>query len=478
MGKIKQNAIAEFSDELILSEVQHLAHLGFFLLEWPSGSIEFSEEAKRILEFETGSASISTESFLESIHEADAILFRNALEDSIKNISQFDIEIEVLTGSKNQKFIHSICHPVSDHRGKYKIFGTLLDITERKQTERALIEEKERTKMILDTCASFILVIGADKKVKLVNRTGCRILGLPEEEIIGKNWFANFIPRNQRKTLRMVFNEWMTSDSFRGEFHENEIITSGGKDKKWIEWHNTLIMDEEELPEGLLSSGIDITERKKAEKIRMEAVIEGEERERQRVARELHDGLMQVLSAISLNLKAFENESGQLPDVKKKAYQNALQLVDSAISDTRNISHRMMPRDLEHFGLVDAVINLCEKINQSSTLRIEFSYKGNRKKLEKRFEVILFRISQELINNILRHSKASEARIAFHQKKNKFLIQVSDNGVGFVAKKKGKEPDGIGLQNIATRVRSFNGTLLINAGKGKGTSVRIMIPLE
>jgi len=478
MWKSEKNVFAEFSDELVLSEVLHLAHLGFFLLQWPTGSIEFSEEAKRILNLTKKDTFYTTENFITAIEKDDVKHFRQTLENSVNNVSQFDIEFQIRTTDGHVKSLQSLGHPVSEYRGKSKIFGTLMDVTDRKETERALIEEKEKTQMILDTCASFILVVGADRKVKLINRTGCRILGLPEREIVGKNWFSNFIPRNQRKRVKNTFLELMTGHAKWARYFENEIITSGGKGKKWIEWHITIIRDEDELPVGLLSSGIDITQRKEAEKTRMKAVIEGEERERQRVARELHDGLMQMLSAISLNLKAIESEANQFPELKKKAYQNALQLVGSALSDTRRISHQMMPRDLEHFGLIDALINLCEKVNQSSQVQIGFTYKGDRRKLEKKLEVILFRISQELINNILKHSNASKAGVEFNQKKNKFLIHVSDNGDGFNTSENFGDSEGIGLQNISTRVRSLNGTFAIKSEKGNGTFVKIMIPLE
>jgi PAS domain S-box-containing protein len=135
-----------------------------------------------------------------------------------------------------------------------------MDISERKQVEVAYRKELKKAQKYLDIAGVMFVVINKEEKVRLINQKGCEILGYSEKEIIDKNWFDNFIPKNIRDDVKSVFGKLMNGEIEPVEYFENPVLTKNGKEKV-IEWHNTILTDEEGNISGTLSSGTDISER-------------------------------------------------------------------------------------------------------------------------------------------------------------------------------------------------------------------------
>lgn len=156
-------------------------------------------------------------------------------------------------------------HPVViDH--KKLVLGIARDVSKRKQAEIALKYERDRNALYLNIVGVMIVIIGADGKVISINRKACEILGYSEDKIIGKDWFDNFIPKKARKDVEGVFRQILAGKKEMPGFHENAILTASGKERV-IAWNNTVIRDVEGKISASLSSGEDITERKKSEEI-------------------------------------------------------------------------------------------------------------------------------------------------------------------------------------------------------------------
>ena len=144
------------------------------------------------------------------------------------------------------------------------LIETLEKITEHKKVEEALRLERDMAQKYLDVAGVMIMVVGADQKVKLINQKGCHILGYNEDNIVEKDWFEIFIPERLRAEVKDIFKQFVAGDTESFEYFENPVITSNG-DERLIAWHNTVLRNEEGHLIGTLSSGEDITERKKAE---------------------------------------------------------------------------------------------------------------------------------------------------------------------------------------------------------------------
>lgn len=151
--------------------------------------------------------------------------------------------------------------------------GIIEDITDRRRMEEALREQKDRVQRYLDIAGVMLVVTDADQKVASINRKGCELLGYTEEEIVGKNWFDNFVPQAKREHIRALFEKLVHREKEPESYFENLVLTRDGKERMVL-WHNTVITDESGVVTGVLSSGEDITERIEAER----ALRENEEK--------------------------------------------------------------------------------------------------------------------------------------------------------------------------------------------------------
>jgi len=185
------------------------------------------------------------------------------------------VETEILRKDKKTRVPVTINSSLIQTNGGFEIQGIFRDITEKKKAEESLIEEKEKAQKYLDLAGVMILNLNSKGEVTMINKKGAEILEARQEEIIGKNWFDNFIPWNMRAEVKRVFHKLMLGGNYFVRDYENTVLTKGKKEKL-ISWHNTLLRDDGKVI-GILSSGEDITEKR-----RMEVELrESEERSRQ-----------------------------------------------------------------------------------------------------------------------------------------------------------------------------------------------------
>lgn len=204
-----------------------------------------------------------------------------------------------------------------------------------------------------------------------------------------------------------------------------------------------------------------------------ESILKGQEEERSRLARDLHDGLGGLLSGIKFTLHSMTGNV-ILSEQNASIFTRALAQLDTAISEMRRVAHSMMPEALFKFGLVDALSDYCEGITQSSKLKVHFqSYQLNQR-LEQSVEVMIFRIVQELLNNTLKHAQATEVFVQLSQADDVLTLSVEDNGKGFNISELHKSK-GIGIQNVKNRVAYLNGKMDIQSAEEKGTIIVIEI---
>lgn len=204
----------------------------------------------------------------------------------------------------------------------------------------------------------------------------------------------------------------------------------------------------------------------------LEALMDGEEKERRRIAQELHDGLNGDLSAIKYRLSTLE-EAGLSP-IDADNLNRVIDMIDESCTQVRNISHNLMPTSILEYGLIETIKEYCFKINSSRKIKIDFQYFGNYIALTKKNETVIYRIIQEMVTNILKHSKATEAMIQFNYREEELFITVEDNGIGF---DKSSITEGIGHKNIKTRVAFLNAQLDSNSSN-LGTSYTLSIDLN
>lgn len=200
----------------------------------------------------------------------------------------------------------------------------------------------------------------------------------------------------------------------------------------------------------------------------LQSMINGQETERTRIAKDLHDGLGGLFSTVKMLFSTleYENEKLKTDELFKKSYS----LVDTASVELRRIAHNMMPEVLMRLGLINAVKDLCDNINAGKLLKISLEVHGLDKRFNENTEVMLYRIIQELLNNIIKHAQATEVIIQFIKDNNRLSVIVEDNGKGFNTLE-ADEKTHAGIETIRSRVNYLNGKLTIDSQKNAGTTI-------
>jgi two-component system NarL family sensor kinase len=198
------------------------------------------------------------------------------------------------------------------------------------------------------------------------------------------------------------------------------------------------------------------------------------ENERQRFARDLHDEIGASLSAIRLYVS--DIHSRQEDEEVKVKLKQVKQTIDQSMASTRRISHNILPPGLEHMGLSHVVNDLVNTFNVSEHINVSVHAAAQMPKLDYDRELILYRVLQELLNNTIKHANASFIDIRFDYNADYYLIQYTDNGIGFDMDEMGN--DGIGMKNVKSRVAMAKGEFILTTAIGKGFSIELKIPLK
>jgi signal transduction histidine kinase len=199
------------------------------------------------------------------------------------------------------------------------------------------------------------------------------------------------------------------------------------------------------------------------------SLLQGQEEERTRLARDLHDGVGGLLSGVKLSMS---NMKGNffLSEENALAMNNVIMQLDQSIAELRRVSHNMMPESLIKYGLKEALENYCETLNISGKIKVQLQTYGMEERMEQSNEIVAYRMVQELLNNVIKHADAKNVLIQLVRKQDHFTLTVEDDGKGFDPK---EISSGAGLQNIKARAEYLNGTLDIVSSRGEGTSVTI-----
>ena len=205
---------------------------------------------------------------------------------------------------------------------------------------------------------------------------------------------------------------------------------------------------------------------------RLTAMIDGQENERQRISREIHDGLGQYLLALNVKL---ENEINARSNENVDSLKALKTLIIETIEEVKRISDNLMPVILDEFGISTALINLCEDVSKNNNIKIEYVTYGVPISIDNKIQTYIYRIAQEGLNNIIKHSKATEANIQLLGNEDQINLIIQDNGVGFNIHEAHK---GNGINNINERVIILNGVIELESKPNEGTTIAVKIPLK
>lgn len=207
----------------------------------------------------------------------------------------------------------------------------------------------------------------------------------------------------------------------------------------------------------------------------LSGIIKGEENERNRMAQDLHDGLGSLLSGVKLSLTSMKG-GAFLSEGNTELFGHSLSQLDGAIQEMRRVAHNLMPSVLMESGLVPALRNFSESLNESGQIHIHFEPINLSQRLGKEQEIVTYRMVQEAVNNAIKHAEATQIIIQIRRVENQVELEVEDNGKGFNLSKISKTKPG-GLVNLQHRAEYLNGTLEIRSKAGSGTTVVVSFPV-
>ncbi|HRI22766.1 MAG TPA: sensor histidine kinase, partial [Panacibacter sp.] len=212
------------------------------------------------------------------------------------------------------------------------------------------------------------------------------------------------------------------------------------------------------------------------QEIATKAVIEAEEKERKRIAGDLHDGVGQLMSAARMNLSAIQGSLPFVSQEQKNNFEKVVNLIDESCNEVRIVSHNMMPNALLKSGLASAIREFIDKID-AHIIKVNLHAEGLGERIDTNIETVLYRVIQECVNNVIKHAKATQLDISLIKDHEGISATVEDNGSGFNSKDTAHF-EGIGLKNIQSRIDYLKGTVEWDSSPGNGTVVAIHVPVK
>ena len=322
---------------------------------------------------------------------------------------------------------------------------------------------------IFNSVSDMVFVLDKQGRIQNINTSVTNLLQYELGSLKGKQ-ISFLLDKSQPDWFSGILKDMTDSKTTSYE----TVLRSKNKNTIPVLISTSFLIGENNTTGGVLLTAKDISIQKKTQNIVLKAIIETEEKERIRFAKDIHDSIGQQLSAIKFYIGT-SADAVEDPRQKSILLKANAALVDVQ-ADMRNICFNIMPKSLEFFGLVKAVEELCSKNELLSQINITIKESRGFPRMSIQQEFALFRIIQEFINNSLKHSKADNLRIEFKCRKKMALITLRDNGIGF--NMAALRSQGMGLSNVSSRIKPYNGEVDIISHPGKGTKYEISIPMD
>ena len=352
-------------------------------------------------------------------------------------------------------------------------------IAERKQAEAALRESEERYRELFENAKDAIYVHDLEGTYVKVNRAAEKLSGYTRAEIVGHNFTEFMAP----EFVRYVRSSFFEKIARKGETtYEVEVIAKDGR-RVPVEVSSRAIYEGEKLV-GVQGMVRDITERKLAqEALQMfsRQLIEAQEDERRRIARELHDQIGQILTAVKMNLHTVQHFS--LSSEAGSYIKDNIEAVDEALRLVRDLSIDLRPPVLDDLGLATALRWYVDRYTKRTGLDVSvvIGLPDPNVRFSRELETACFRIAQEALTNIVRHAKASQVLLQLTIHDAHLLLLIKDDGVGFNfgrLQERAPRLATLGLVSMQERAHFAGGAIEINSARSKGTEIRLSLPLQ
>lgn len=474
--------------QLRFRHAQGIAHLGNWEFNFITNRSHWSDEAYRIYGLIPGNHNLSMDEWMSYTHPEDFERVKELFDRSGATLSSVAVHHRIIRKDGTVRHLYRQSKYELDATGKaIGLYGVILDITEIKEAEQELRTAHERLMFHIENSPLGYIEWGDVARPKSWSKRAEEIFGWSEREVTSIHYdWSNNIHEDDRSWVNKI-SEDLVSGKIERNSLQHRSYTKDGR-VIWCEWFNSVLKNKDGKVITIMSLVRDITEKIKAEedlrsmekevsnqKIQQQkkitrAIITAQENERNRIGRELHDNVNQILAATKMYLCMVGGENETLNGLIKYP----MELIDRSISEIRALTHKQVT-PLKDVNLQELVQSQLELLKNSAGINTKFVCNVNGCIIDDDLKLNTYRIIQEQINNVLKYAEAKNFGVNIHTNNNKFHVLIEDDGNGFDLNKK---RNGIGISNIINRVESFNGSFDIDSAPGSGCRMHIVVPLD
>lgn len=464
--------------EVVLRMAIESAQQGVFDWNLTSDHMTWNTEFLKILKNDANLDLTFYEYFYGYVHKDDRMIMAPKLEkifagevDSMDEVFRINTE----NGIKWIKATGSLVEKTPEGTG-LRVIGTMMNITDMKEAEQAQEEHSRQMKLIMESIPGIVFSCHADEgySMEFISDYVKIITGYEATDFYTKTLtFNDLIHLDDRENVRNAIGEAYVEK--RRYAVSYRIVSKSGKER-WLnevgEFRSYKSPIEINKIDGVI---FDITDNIKSEERMLNATIDATDRERMRIALEIHNNIQQTLVNAYLSFESMKPEMLKFSEKQQVRFLNGLKSLNTGLEDTRLIARTLMPKQVQDFGYVDSVENLIA--NLDPFIQFDF-YQNIEERFDEKTELNLFRITQEALDNIVKHSKAKEVHIQLIKHDNTMTLTIEDDGVGFNAKDIETLQGGYGIHAMKSRAANLNARFELSSRPEKGTYMIVEVPMK
>jgi len=408
---------------------------------------------------------------------------RRTLKQAVKHASQGKFvrsELHIRQRQKPEMILDFSLKPIADENGKLKfMIAEGRDITIYRRTREALFQSEARFKTIFEQSGIGIVIKGLDGKMLDCNPAFQSMLGYSAQDLQKLEYLDITYPAD-RSTSRKLFNE-LVNRKQKSYTTDKRYITNTGE-IVWGRITASLVLGPDGQPEFVIGmvENIHANKQIEAELVELQQrLMQGREMKRLRIAQDLHDGPLQEIIGVSYQIQALQESPSEADREQLHSIQEALQQLTKSV---RSICGELRPPTLVPFGLEKAILSHAEEFQAShAEPKLELSLAHDGQALSEQVRIVLFRIYQETLNNVVRHAQAATVWVRFILNEEHATLEIQDDGAGFELPNRWitfARQGHLGLVGAMERARDIGGSLEITSAPGAGTLVRAVLPVK
>ncbi len=508
----KRAEVALRESEQRLNRAQEIGRLGSWELDLVNNRLTWSDEVYRIFGLQPQEFGATYEVFLEAVHPDDRAAVDAAYSGSVREgRDTYEIEHRVVRKSTGEiRIVHERCEHIRDASGRIiRSIGMVHDITERKRAEEATLRAKEEWEQTFDTVPDLVAILDDQHRIVRVNRAMADRLGLAPEQCIGLHCYEavhetmeppGFCPhaltcQDGKQHIAEVHEPRLGGDflvsttplcnpqgQIIGAVHVARDITTRKMAEEVLEQRTFELQQlTKTLEQRVQERTEELEETNKALRQLSIRLLSAQEEERKRIAGEIHDSLGACLAAIKFKVEDVLQEIEKTAKVPAQSLSTIVPVIQDAVEECRRIQMDLRPSILDDLGLLPTLSWFCRRFQTIfSGIRIEQEIDIEESDMPPSVKIVAFRITQEALNNIAKHSHANLVRLSLQKIDDRMELTLQDNGRGFDLGKTvtiESTKRGMGLSSMRERTELSGGSFAIESGVGKGTIIRASWPI-